>query len=160
MSTAHICSTIWTVASPRNQHPNAQSTHKLQLCGKSRTIHVQTFIQIWASPLYCSSPTSGYWAEVERVGWFQGTKPLNEQDEIAPWAGLHSTPNLPPLELQHMDVQLQHNCNTSSPNCKLSTFEVIRTSNLRVMVAIHIYVAISTVAIENVAIELLQLTML
>jgi hypothetical protein len=36
----------------------------------------------------------------------------------------------------------------------------MRPADLKVMVAIHIYVAISSVAIENVAIELLQLTML
>jgi hypothetical protein len=52
-------------------------------------------------------------------------------------------------QLQHIVTQLQ-----------IFAILVMRPANLRVMVAIHIYVAISTVAIENVAIELLQLTML
>ena len=80
-------------------------------------------------------------------------KYVNDED------GFQNTTNLPPLELQQKGVQLQHNCNTSSPNCNSLLQQVMRR-DLRVMVAIHIYVAISTVAIENVAIELLQLTML
>ena len=70
------------------------------------------------------------------------------------------TTNLPPLELQQKVVQLQHHCNTSSPNCNSLLQQVMRRANLRVRLQFIFHVAISSVAIENVAIELLQLTML
>ena len=58
---------------------------------------------------------------------------------------------------------MQHNCNSSTPNCKLKLYFYLFSNahpGPQICVAIEISVAISTVAIDYVAIELLQLTTL